>query len=57
MDDCGSISGYNKFSVFGTTSLTSLGPTQFLELFPDVRRGKMAGASNLPLIYVEGIIT
>jgi len=54
MDDCGSVSGYNKFSVFGTTSLTSPWPTQFLELFSVVRRDKMAGACNLLLIYVEG---
>jgi hypothetical protein len=54
MDDCGSVPGYNKFSVFGTTSLTSPGPTQFPELFPVVRRGKMAGACNLQLIHVEG---
>jgi len=53
MDGCSSVSGYNKFSAFGTTSLSSLGSTQFLE--PDVRRGKMTGANNLPLIYVEGL--
>ena len=44
MDDCGSVSGYNKFSVFGTTFLSSLGPTQFLELLHVVTRGKTAGA-------------
>jgi hypothetical protein len=54
MDDCGSVSGYNKFAVFGTTSSSSPRPIQFLELSPGVRRGKMAGACNLLLIYVEG---
>lgn len=54
MDDSGSVSRYNKFSAFGTTSLSSRGPTQFLELFPGGIRGKMAGAGNLLLIYVEG---
>jgi hypothetical protein len=54
MDDCGSVSGCNKFSVFGTTSLSSPGPTQFLELFHGVRRSKMVEACNLLLIYIEG---
>jgi hypothetical protein len=54
MDDCGSVSSYNKFSVFGTTCLSSPGPIQCLELFPGVRRGKIAGACNLLLKYVEG---